>query len=210
MRKAGPWMVCLSGITATQAPNNQFYLDRQSHISVFHEKLGLIVTGANSKRQPELATFADEAAGQTLNMPMSTRLEMGGARDRLSLAYATFFAVLDVGASAEEGVEIRAAITPKGRRAADQQFRLQLCLQPGETLETAAGRKLTVGAEPFDLSPADIGPWIRHHGWTLAPDAGARVRWPVYPFNPYANAPEKTLEHAVAVLSGTSVRIAAR
>ena len=206
MRKAGPWMVCLSGLMATQAPANQFYLDRQAHISIFNDKLGLIVTGANSKRQPELATFFEDVGGQRYHMPMSTRLEMGGATDKLALAYSTFFAVLDV-ATTSEGVSVRAAITPKGRAATQQQFHLQLCLNPGEALETGAGRRITVGRDSIELSPSAIGGSIRHHGWILTPDSGATLRWPVYPFNPYSNAPEQGLEHAVAVLSGTSIEL---
>jgi len=57
IRKTGPWIVCLSGLTEPAVARNPFFLDRQGHVSVFHEKLGPIVTGANSKGQPELATF---------------------------------------------------------------------------------------------------------------------------------------------------------
>jgi hypothetical protein len=32
-------------------------------------------------------------------------------------------------------------------------------------------------------------------------DPSARLVWPVYPFNPYKNAPETELRHAVGVLS---------
>jgi hypothetical protein len=53
IRKTGPWQVALSGIIDRQAINSRFYLDRQGHISVFHQKAGLIITGANSKSQPE-------------------------------------------------------------------------------------------------------------------------------------------------------------
>jgi hypothetical protein len=45
------------------------------------------------------------------------------------------------------------------------------------------------------------GAVVRHHGWTISADPTARLVWPVYPFNPYQNAPEKTLDHAVAALS---------
>jgi hypothetical protein len=41
----------------------RFLLDLQSHLSIFHERLGLIITGANSKRQPELATFRSSTSG---------------------------------------------------------------------------------------------------------------------------------------------------
>src|SRR2546429_4387458 len=43
-----------SGLISTPAVNSQFYLDRQGHLSVFHNRLGLVITGAGSKRQPEL------------------------------------------------------------------------------------------------------------------------------------------------------------
>ena len=50
-------------------------------------------------------------------------------------------------------------------------------------------------------SAEDVGNWIRHHGWTLKVPAGARVTWPVYPFNPYRNGPETELAHAVGTVS---------
>ena len=57
----------------------------------------------------------------------------------------------------------------------------------------------TVGdAKPY---PYQIAGWLRHRGWTLHVDPAARLTWPVLPFNPYANAPEKNLRHAVGVLT---------
>ncbi|MGH9844622.1 MAG: hypothetical protein ACREEM_38365 [Blastocatellia bacterium] len=201
IRKTGPWQVCLSGIINTQAINSQFYLDRQGHISVFHQRLGLIITGANSKRQPELATFSEKLLGQTVHMPISTRLQMSDERDRLSLAYNTFFSDLYVPAPAENELSLRFVIAGRGRPADDPQLTLQLCLKPGETLETGAGRKLTLGSERMELQPADIGGWIRHHGWRLKVDPAARLVWPIYPHNPYSNSPETEIKYAVGALS---------
>src|SRR5262245_64033505 len=90
VRKTGPWQVCLSGIMNTQAINSQFYLDRQGHVSVVHQKSGLIITGANSKRQPELATFSEKLLGQTVHMPISARLTMSDGGERISVGYNTF------------------------------------------------------------------------------------------------------------------------
>jgi hypothetical protein len=70
VRKAGTWQLAYSGIMNSQAINSQFYLDRQSHLSIFHQQLGLIITGANSKRQPELATFSEKLEGQIIHMPI--------------------------------------------------------------------------------------------------------------------------------------------
>jgi len=201
IRKTGPWVVCLSGLISTQAVTNQFFLDRQGHLSVFHEKLGLIITGANSKRQPELATFMEKLSGSVFHMPLSSRLQMSEERDRLSLAYNTFFSDLNVPTPSDTELQFRFVITGKGTPAEEAQLTLQLCLKAGETLETAAGRKIVLGSERIELPAEALGGWLRHHGWTLKVDPASRLVWPIYPFDPYANGPETSLEHAVGALS---------
>jgi len=202
IRKTGPWVVCLSGLISTQAVNSQFYLDRQGNLSVFHNKLGLIVTGAGSKRQPELATFFEKLQGQTIYLPISSRLQMNdNSGDRLSLAYNTFFSDLYVPPPSEHHLEWRFVMTGRGEPASEAQLNLQLCLKAGETLETAAGRMIELGTELVELGPDELGGWIHHHGWKLKTDPSTRLIWPVYPHNPYADAPETALEHAVGVVS---------
>src|SRR6185436_19654299 len=193
MRKDGPWWIALSALIATQAPRNQFYLDRQGHLSLFHEKVGLIVNGANSKRQPELATFSEKIEGQTYHLPLSGVLD----GERLSLAYNSFWADLRVRPRTASRVEISVEITEQGR-VEEAQLALQLVLKPGDALDTAKGRML-VGSDRVDVD--DVGGRIHHHGWTLTVDTPARLVWPVYPFNPYSNGPETSLERAVATLT---------
>jgi hypothetical protein len=185
----------------TQAINSQFYLDRQGHLSVFHQKSGLIMTGANSKRQPELATFSEKLMGQVVHLPISTRLQMSDERDRLSLAYNTFFSDLYIPAPTENELSMRFVITGRGRPADDPRLTLQLCLKVGEMLETGAGKKITLGSERIELLPSDLGGWISHHGWKLKIDPAARLVWPVYPHNPYTNAPETEIKYAVGALT---------
>ena len=201
IRKTGAWVVCLSGIISTQAVTNRFYLDRQSSLSVFHEKLGLIITGANSKRQPELATFWEKVGDTIYHMPISSRLQMSNQKDRLSLAYNTFFTDLYVDPPSDRELNFRFVVTGHGTPAQEARATLQLCLNAGETLETGAGKNIELGKGRIELGPEAIGGWIRHHGWTLKVDPTARLVWPVYPHNPYADAPETTLEHAVGALS---------
>lgn len=199
IRKSGAWVVCLSGLISTQAVTNQFYLDRQSHLSVFHERLGLIISGANSKRQPELATFSEKVGGRVYHLPISSRLRMGDERDRLGIAYNTFFAELEVAAPTENQVAFHFAIVEQGR-VEEAVLTLQLCLKAGEVLETARSH-IVLGAERIELTAEDVGGLIRHRGWTLQVDPTASLTWPVYPFNPYANGPETELTYAVGALS---------
>lgn len=200
IRKTRPWTVCYSGLI--DAPiDSQFTLDRQGHLSVYHDQLGLIITGAGSKRQPELATFAERTADSVRTVPLSSRLRMNDDRDRLGLGYSTFFAELDVPTPKPDRLPLRFAITETGGgRLKGVTLNLQLCLKAGEVLETARS-KWTLSEERLELSPDQLGGWIRHQGWTLHVDPAARLTWPVLPFNPYANAPEKELRFAVGALS---------
>ena len=201
IRKSGPWQFALSGLMSAQAIHNQYYLDRQGNVSVFHQKAGLIITGAGSKRQPELATFSEHLMGQTVHLPISTRLYLGQPQDRLSLAYNTFFADLFVPPPREDEMALHFRITQRGEAGDSARLTLQLALKAGEALETGAGKKIMLNADRIELGPADLGGWIRHHGWTMKLDPTARLAWPVYPFNPYADGPETSLEWAVGALS---------
>lgn len=201
IRKNGPWVVCLSGLISTQAVTSQFYLDRQGNLSVFHEKLGMIITGANSKRQPELATFSEKVQGQFFHLPVSSRLQMSDEQDRLSLAYNTFFSDLYVPPAGPEELAFRFVIAGKGRPAEEAQLTLQLRLKAGESLETGAGQKIVLGSGRISLGPEELGGSIRHGGWTLTTGPSARLVWPVFAHNPYSNAPETSLEQAVGALS---------
>jgi hypothetical protein len=201
MRKSGLWQVCLSGIIDTPPIDNQFVLDRQAEVSVFHRDLGLIITGANSKHQPELATFTERLLGQLVHMPVNSRLVMNEKGDRLSVAYHTFFSDLEIPEPTAREVSLHFLITGKYSPPDEALLTLQLCLKAGEVLETGTGKKITLGADRVDLDAADLGGSIRHHGWTLKTDSAARLVWPVYPFNPYANGPETSVHNAVATLS---------
>jgi hypothetical protein len=200
VRKEGPWQIALSGIVDTQAINSRFYLDRQGHVSVFHEKAGLIITGANSKRQPELAAFT-EIVGETLvHMPLSSRLQMADRQDRLSLAYNTFFSDLYTSTSGA-ALDLRFVISGRGRPGPDTRLNLQLCLKAGEALETGTGKTMVLGKERVELSAEDLRGRLSHHGWTLEVPPGSSLSWPVYPHNPYADAPETDIAHAVGRLT---------
>ncbi len=207
IRKTGPWTVCMSGLTDFPI-DSQFTLDRQGHISIFHEKIGLIVTGANSKYQPELATFVEKTplpkGGEGVRVrtiPLNTRLRMSDDRDRLGLGYDVFFAEAEIPKPTAEKLPLQFHIVESGPgRLRDVTLNLQLVLKAGETLETAK-TKFVLDGKRLELTPEQIGGWIRHRGWTMKVDPAARLVWPILPFNPYRNAPETDMRHAVAALS---------
>jgi hypothetical protein len=95
----------------------------------------------------------------------------------------------------------RFVVTGKGTPSEEARLTLQLCLKPGEELETATGKKIVLGAKRVELGPEELGGWIRHHGWMLKMEPAAKLVWPIYPWNPYAAGPETELKYAVGALS---------
>ncbi len=134
-------------------------------------------------------------------MPISTRLQMRQSEDRLSLAYNTFYSDLIVPAPSKKELSLQFKIVERSGPTENGRLTLQLVLKAGEELETGTGKKIVLGADRIELGPADLGGSIRHHGWTMRIDPTARLVWPVFPFNPYGNAPETNLEWAVGALS---------
>jgi len=200
IRKTGNWVVSYSGIIAPPVSLNNFFLDRQGHFSIFNKKTGLIISGANSKRQPELATFSEVIGNDSIHMPVSSRLQMGEKVDRLALAYNVFFAVLEIPRPSEKQLQFRILTTYKWGDAVSR-FNLQLVLKAGQTLETGSGQIIVLGTEKIDLGDTELGGLIRNNGWTLHLPPGMRLTWPVYPFNPYKDGPETELTLAIATLS---------
>lgn len=199
IRRTAPWTICLSGLHEPPT-SSQFTIDRQGNMSVYHDRLGMIITGAGSKRQPELATIMEKAEQQVITVPRSSRLRMSNELDRLGLAYLTFFVDLNVPRPEPDRVSFQFKVTEVGRdRMGDALINLQLVLKPGEVLETAQ-TKVTLDGNPIELTPEQIGGWIRHRGWTLKVPPNTRLTWPVLPFNPYSNKPETDLRYAVGRL----------
>ena len=185
----------------TPPATSQWFLERQANVSVFHEKIGLIVTGAGSRGQPELATIAETVTGRTFHLANDAQLDMTDAVDRLALAYNRFFVSLEVPRPDPGHAELRFVVTGRGPAPDAARLTLQLRLKPGEMLSTGGGVRVPAGKDPNEIEGKDLGGSIRHAGWTLEFDSGARLRWPVYPYNPYRNGPETRLDLAVAALS---------
>jgi hypothetical protein len=200
IRKTGPWVVCLSGLIAHKDIINNFFLDRQGNFSIFHSDRGLIITGANSKRQPELATFTEKIEGQIVHMPLSSKLKMEDNFDRLALSYNTFFAVMEVPTPSEKQIAFRFLTTYKWGDAKSQ-LNIQLVFKAGQSLKTGSGLEMRLGSEPIELTEKDLGGSIQHNGWLIQLPPGARLTWPVFPFNPYRDGQETELQKAIGVLS---------
>ena len=200
IRKTGPWVVTYSGIIVPQVTLNNFFLDRQGNFSVYNKKTGLIITGANSKRQPELATFTEEIGPDSIHMPVSSKLEMDKKIDKLALAYNVFFASVEVPRPNEKKLSLNIRTTYKWGEAVSK-LNLQLILKSGQEISTGSGKKFILGDSKIDLDDKALGGLLIHNGWTLHLPPGLHFSWPVYPFNPYKDALETDISKAIGLLT---------
>ena len=125
---------------------------------------------------------------------------MADDRDRLGLGYLHILRDAEIPTPTNDRIRWRFPIETGRGRLQDVTLNLQLRLTPGENAETAKS-KIALSDKRIELGPEQIGRWIRHRGWTLRVDPAARLTWPILPFNPYKNAPETDMRHAVGVLS---------
>lgn len=201
VRHSAPWSIALSGLAGLGPATSQWFLDRQSHVALYHRAKGLILTGANSRNQPELATFQERLGEKVVHTPLDAKLEMGAEGDHLWLAYHRFFAELFTPKPTEREAGLEVRINGRGPAPDDARFTLQLVLIPGQEITTGAGLRATVSEAPLTWDASQLGGWIRHNGWRLRVPPGARLRWPVRPYSPYRNGPDGRLGRAVGALS---------
>lgn len=178
IRKRDDWTVCLSAVTGKAPERSQWFLDRQSHVSLYHDRIGRLIHGGNSKRQLELATF-----GRV--MEQDGTLHMGDDGDEVRF-------------SDTEWIRMTPVSKDSMRLDYAGNLHLQIAVKSGQWLETDSGTRVQLGAEHMELT--QLGGWISQQGWRIALPQGAKLRWPVHPYSPYRNGPESDLRFAVAVL----------
>jgi len=201
VRKKGAWLWSLAGIPSAKRPYSQWFLDRQSTVSVYHDRLGLIISGANSKNQPELASFREIINGVTDYLPADATLRMSDEGDILSLAYQRFYVTIEPKRISDKEMELRYRITGMGPIPDSAMLTLQLVVTTEQELRTKQTTGRLSSRAELRLANAQIGGSISHNGWTIHSENEMTLQWPVYPFNPYRNGRSNRIEDAVATLN---------
>jgi hypothetical protein len=175
--------VALSGQCSPPWPENQFCLDRQALVSVWHERAGLVVDGSNSKFQPELATFWRREDGANHHMPLHAERAGDANGEGVNYHYAGFDAtvrarVFNAG-EVELGFSTSAGPSP-----------ISMALVPHvsyrEALTLGDGSTLTLDDEVLALAPERHRGAIIFRGVTMRLPEGASVEYPCSPFNSYS------------------------
>ncbi len=211
--RRGPWFVCLSAYTAPVV-KSRWIQDRQNLVSIYHDKVGLILGGGNTKLQPAWSTFTvgdpsllAHRAGDTnpdflpkgtlYHVPSTAKLLLE-PEPGLDLTYGPETCQVRLVLKDESKLEYRIQSTTVSQLP----IHAHLTLLPrlGQPVETAKGEKLSLGNEPMSLAADRLGQWIAHAGYRISVPPTATLLWPVFPHNPYRADGHATLEEARLVL----------
>lgn len=186
-----PWFLTVSAFTAPLS-TNRFIQDRQNFVSVFHDRVGLILGGGNTKLQPLWSNFTigdvrllhrtpgDENPNfipppGLQHVPTSARLFHNGAlgvelfygdhRGRIALRIIN-------GRRLEYVISCGETMSPH----------VTLLPRMGKPVRAANGEATVLSSAPFEWKP---GAWIEHAGVRFMLPPATTVRWPLLPHDPY-------------------------
>ncbi len=196
--RKGPWFICLSAIT-TPVGRNRWYQDRQSFVSIYHDRVGLIIGGGNTKLQPAWSNFTVGDMSLLKHKPGDRKpdfLPKGELYHVPSKAVLVHEPVpgLDL-TYGHETCHIRVNI--KGDRTLEYDLsattdsglpvlgHITLLPRMNQTVTTAAGSSFKLNGEQVALPAKQVGGSIHYAGCDLTVPPTASLHWPMLPHNPY-------------------------
>jgi hypothetical protein len=196
--RQGPWFICLSAYTAA-LDRDRWHQDRQNLVSVWHEKVGLVLGGGNTKLQPAWSNFTVGwmdllrqqpgdtnpnflPKGQLYHVPSDARL-VREPHAGLDLTYGPETCRLRVRPRDEHTLDYR--VEASARSGLPVLAHLTLLPRLGTTLQTAQGTSVTLKESPLILLAADLGGRLTYNGYRLRLPPRATLHWPALPHDPY-------------------------
>jgi hypothetical protein len=179
-RRKPPWYYCLSGFTAAPT-KNRWGLDRQNFISIWHDQVGLIISGENSKGQPEWSNFIFSRAGRPAYVPTNGEVREKNPRDAVILSYEDKKASIEISPESKQQLRIQTHLEGSNSSAVGQ---LVLYLQAGNTLKTAAGAVFSLSDRPIEITAETSGGWVEAEGWRITLPPASKLSFPSFPFQP--------------------------
>jgi len=200
IRRERGWTICFCGICLPPS-DNRWHLDRQTHLSIWHDAVGLITGGGNSKGQKRFSTFeVRPPEGEPTYLATHCELKHKKQSDQLRLWYNDLRFEVTVSILSERALTIEAQVMrPDPQRILV--MRLPLRFQAGETFATGAGKTWTLTEEELHLLSPQLRTELRYRNWRLKLPPQATFRWPLYPYNPYHPEGQSSLEDAYAVIA---------
>jgi len=214
--RSKPWLVVGSAYTAA-VPDSRWIQDRQNFVSVFHDRVGLVVGGGNTKLQPYWSAFTvgDRSLMQhrrgdaspdftppagLVHVPRSgsLRLLKEAGAVRVVLNYGAEQGTVEVVSDGDDRVRIIFSCVRKGTLPVHGH--LTLIPHVGRVIRNGSGASQRLSGKPIEWTTRAAGGWIEHAGWRLALPPGARLVWPKKAHNPYRKTGHSSLGEARLVV----------
>jgi hypothetical protein len=200
--RRGPWTVTVSGFTRPEEPKNRWVLDFQAHLSIHHEKSGLIIGGGGGKRQAAFSLFS--GGSRPLGLPClaleGSADTTGGASARIVLKYPGFIATLDA-AVENEAVVVTASATASAPEIGPLFLQLPSPMKGAAPIVTANGARPEMDLQD-ELLPEEIGAWIGREGlFKISGFDGGRAYIHLLPFNTHWRDGRAPAEKAMSIVA---------
>lgn len=214
-RRRGPWFLVASAFTASLSPS-RWIQDRQNFVSVFHDGLGLLIGGGNTKLQPRWSNFTAGDVDAWSWKPSEKEPDFFPPPGLLYIpSRARLLRDNDFGVELDyDGHQGRITLNILGPNKLEYSYsgdpkltaHITIPPRPPAPLLTALQGRIPLTGKPVNLEP---GSWLEYSGLRMDLPAGTTVRWPVRRFNPYKKDGSSSLEDARIVVdapaSGTHV-----
>lgn len=219
-RRAGHWFCCLSAYH-TCISTSRWIQDRQNLVSLFDDRVGLIVGGGNTKLQPLFSTFTLGDVSLLKHKPGDENPDfipppglwhtpddaaLDVEQTRLLLEYNLTKCQVRVDLSDPKAAKI--IYTTEGVATADEVHsagpvaaHVPLWPHMGEAWKTGSGKSGTLSAKPIHLGPGEAGGWFEHHGWRIHIPANSSIDWPVLPHDQYVKTGDATAKDGLIVVT---------
>ncbi len=206
-----PWAWGFSGYVC-DPPQNRWIQDRINLIDVYHDELGLVIGGGNTKLQPYWSTFTvgdpevlkhkdgDEAPNFTPDVDLkwtadSSRLATKTGSSRMKLMYGDTKCVAVAQANEDDTLTLT-YMAPKGQRV---EGHIPLMYR-GPKITLGTGEIVRLTEERMDVSSEQAGGYFVYRNLKVTLPKGTRLMWPARQHNPYTKDGHSGLSAAKLVM----------
>jgi len=207
-----PWFVALSAYHSEPPERNRWIQDRQAHLSVFHDRTGVIISGSNTRLQPRWSTVTVGDVSLLTHTPGDEDPDFAAPPGLRHIPTDARLAGDDLGVDLtldDVSVAVRVRLDGETARISYElseptsvpvAAHAAFLAHPGEPW-SSGGPTGIIGDDPVRLTAAECDGWFSHHGWRVSLPEDAIIEWPVIGHNPYTKDGSAGSEHSRIVVS---------